>query len=828
VTDNTPPGSTPPPARSTATSKRWAQIPASSAALAPIVKAAAALFDASSAVITVIDGGRHCTLADYGAEAAETPQVLTFSRYVAGTNVPLLVVDAAAEPRWAASFSASPRKPVRFYAGVPFRSAAGGADVVLSVFDRQPRLRPQRALIAVLEDLGRAAAAVMEAAMRPPTPLQQFQLWDSALGGCGSGVVVADARRTDMPVVYCNAAFERVTGYRMEEIAGANCRVLQGPDTDPAAVSQLHQAVYAGEGTRVLIRNYRKSGEAFWNELTVAPMREPDGTLTHFVGVQNDVSKRIEAERALRRVSALQCAILDATDFPLVATAIDGVITAMNRAARQLLRLDVLDPLPVNVASLFDRKELAARAAALSAGMGTSIEPGAEALLAPARSGVRDEREWTWIAADGSRVPVLLTCSAIHGPGGGTTGFLLSGADPDKHRTQLVEAARVKSLFLANVGHEIHTPLNAVIGMAGMLLDSGLTPAQRECAETIRQSGQNLLDILNDILDVTRIESGRMQIHAEAFDLTSCIAAAIQLFQPAAAAQGIVLALETGSEVPAYVSGDALRLRQILTNLIGNAVKFTPRGSVRIRVAAQPDPPGGASGWLLQFHVADTGIGIPADRLDQLFQPFSQVDPSSRRRHGGTGLGLAITRRLAELMGGGMEVRSELGAGSTFSFTVRVGRPETECAAGTAPDPPAPAPAPPLRILVAEDNPVNQKVALFLLRKLGYGADVVSNGEEVLERLRARTYDLILLDIQMPVMDGLQAARAVRSRFGHPGRPWLVALTANAETGDRQEALDAGMNDYLSKPVTAAELRAAIERAVKALQAGSAAEAGSI
>lgn len=403
-----------------------------------------------------------------------------------------------------------------------------------------------------------------------------------------------------------------------------------------------------------------------------------------------------------------------------------------------------------------------------------------------------------------------------------------------EHQTQLEleaakeaaeEAARVKSLFLANMSHEIRTPLNGIIGMTGMLFDSGLSTGQRECVETIRSSGEALLGVLNDILDISKIESGRMEIVAQSFDLHHCLADSVKLFQPGVAAQGISLSLEIGEEVPGRVTGDSLRLRQILNNLIGNAIKFAGPCSVRVEVTAQPGAP---DGWLLRFDVIDTGIGIPADRIARLFKPFSQADASSMRPHGGAGLGLAICKRLAELMGGSMWVRSEPGAGSTFSFTVRAAdiEPGSEpgSMAGFVPAghftfDPSLALRCPLRILVAEDNPVNQKVTLFLLRKLGYEADLVANGHEVLERLRTNTYDLILLDIQMPGMDGLQAARAVRDKFGHPGKPWLVALTANALADDRREAEEAGMNDYLSKPVQGAELQSAIEHAAETLRA---------
>ncbi|WP_438479047.1 CHASE domain-containing protein [Oleiharenicola lentus] len=559
-------------------------------------------------------------------------------------------------------------------------------------------------------------------------------------------------------------------------------------------------------------------------------------------------------------------------------------------------------------------------------------------------------------AKDGHKVWIELEIQPMFSERGEHIGFMglqLDITERKRHAEQMTlakEAAEkanvAKGQFLAMMSHEIRTPMNGVIGMAGLLLDSQLTAEQRESAETIRHSGESLLTIINDILDFSKIESGRFELDHTEFSLNDCLEGALDLLSSAAAKKKIDLLYEIADGTPALVQGDATRLRQVLVNLIGNAVKFTDKGEVLVSVKALAWHPTGVD---LHFAVRDSGIGISAENMERLFKPFSQVDASTTRRFGGTGLGLAICRRLVEMMGGRISVESEVGRGSTFGFTLRLqeigtsgsippsarqsfqGRrvlfvddnavsrrilrdlavawgleavfvnsgqaalevlgtldlfdaviidlhmPDMDgvglaqsirkiptrsstallllsgfgqrTAAGEVFDAVVPKPVKPsllfdaltqifwrsdrptqplvvsesaaavattpstLRILMAEDNPVNQKVTLHQLSGLGYRADVVSDGAEVLVALARQRYDVILLDVHMPVMDGLEAARQICLRYPDAERPWLIALTANTMPGDKEIGLAAGMDDYLGKPIKTADLGAAIQRA---------------
>ncbi|RMG45699.1 MAG: response regulator [Acidobacteria bacterium] len=367
----------------------------------------------------------------------------------------------------------------------------------------------------------------------------------------------------------------------------------------------------------------------------------------------------------------------------------------------------------------------------------------------------------------------------------------------EQARAEAEQACRARGRFLANMSHEIRTPMNAVLGMTSLVLETDLTDEQREYLEIARDSGRALLTLINDILDFSKIEAGKLVLERIPFDPAGLARSTIRTFQIRNARPDLAIELSLDPDLPPRVMGDPGRLRQVLVNLLGNAVKFTPRGRVTLRVEREAgDPP------RLRFEVRDTGIGFDESMRERIFDAFVQGDASTTRRYGGTGLGLAISAQLVAMMGGRLDARSRPGHGSSFFFSLPCEEPAVQADEPAARDLPHPEPARvPRRVLVAEDNRVNQMLVTRALSRRGHRVELAANGQEAVELFARNRYDIVLMDLQMPEMDGFAAAAAIRSLERGSGRHTpIVALTAHAMAGDEKRCLEAGMDAYLAKP----------------------------
>jgi nitrogen fixation negative regulator NifL len=605
-------------------------------------------------------------------------------------------------------------------------------------------------------------------------------------------------------ITYANGKFTEISGYTQAELLGKNHRIVNSGHHPAAFFVAMWSTISQGQVWRGEVCNRSRGGKLYWVDATIVPLLGADGLPEQYIGIRTDITvrKTMEAELAeqLRFVEVL----LEATPTAIYLKDRQGRYLRFNKAFEVLFGIEregwigktVFELVSGDAANRMDAKDKELFAS-------NAIQT-YEAEFRNRKSGdVREGLYWKAPLTD------------ARGEVTGLVGTILDITERNRIEQELREAKRnaeaasqAKSDFLANMSHEIRTPMNGVIGMTDLALELEQNPTQKEYLRIVKSSAQSLMVILNDVLDFSKIEAGKLNIEAVRFPLVETIEETLKTLRSRTSQKGLVLESNLQADLPENVLGDPVRLRQILTNLCDNAIKFTDQGGVYIAVRCAPS----AIGHELQLSVRDTGIGIPPEKQLGVFDAFSQADTSTTRRFGGTGLGLTICARLVSLMGGRIWLESEEGRGSTFHFTIQVL--SAAPVPGTVMLPPTssvPTGTRVLQILLVEDHPINQILATTLLKKWGHVVVLAKNGQEAVDLFGSQTWDVILMDMQMPIMGGLEAARLIRAMEG-AGKPTpIIAMTANAMDSDRQACLQAGMDDHLAKPFNATGLQAVLE-----------------
>jgi len=644
----------------------------------------------------------------------------------------------------------------------------------------------------------RVEAALAEARSKLEAVIRQSPL----------AVVTLDAAGT---VTSWNPGAERLFGWAEAEVLGKSPPVF--PDPRHGVADCMRREAARGPERQAL----RKDGSLVDVNVWHALLHDAAGQVSGAVCLVADNTERRRAEARLSESERRYRDLFENANDIVLSVDLEGRFTSVNKTGQRVSGYSSDELLAMNMTDLLVPEDVG-RVREIVSGMLAGISFGQYSLTA--------------IAKDGRRLELEIATRLIF-ENGCPLGFQSIARDVTERKeserrmeqyaralsrkndelSEALETARqateAKSRFLANMSHEIRTPMNGVLGMTELLLETDLDRGQRDCAAAVKKSAEAMLVLINEILDLSRIEAGKLELHPEPFDLGKLVAWIAAMLEVQARPKGVAFRCTIDDAVPRVLCGDAVRFRQVLDNLAANAVKFTERGHVAVHVGVEAETEESVT---VRCTVEDTGIGISADQMPRLFHSFSQADSSTTKRYGGAGLGLSISKQLVEMMGGHIGCESEPGQGSRFWFTVTLGK------AGEAPRPAEPAPEPRVQfragghVLLAEDNEINRRIALRLLERAGYQASAVENGKLAVAEVLGGTFDAVLMDVHMPEMDGFEATAEIRRVENGSRHTPVIALTARAMTGDRERCIQAGMDDYLTKPVRRDELLAVLDR----------------
>ncbi len=775
-----------------------------------IAQLAAACLDAPIALVSLVDEDRQWFKACLGVTVTEIPREWSVCDHTIrlGPNAVLVVEDAANDPRFADNPLVVGAPFIRFYAGAVLTTEDGHNLGTLCVIDTKPRPRPSDADLNFLCDLAKLVVDQLELSKARKVVDEQHRLLKNAEAISGVGHWRFDlATRC---VSWSDEVF-RIHGFPIsDQVPGCDQIHALYHEEDGAALAGLFErAIETGVGYEVRLRIRRRDGTIRHTMARAECILDSAGKTTSIFGAFQDVTAQHLAAASLAESERHYRLLADNVSDVIAVYDADGLFRYISPSIANLLGYapdELLGQAPQGVIHPADHDRVARE------------------LQAAATSGGEVAIEYRGLTKDGD-VKWLESRPRLHRDAAGRVVEITDSVrdvSDRRYREEALQqarldaenAARAKATFLANMSHEIRTPMNGVLGFTELLARTNLDDEQRRQIQLIADSGRAMMRLLNDILDISKIESGQLRVEAEPIDLREKLSSCVRLMEPIAQRNGVNLSINVDPALPRVVIGDQLRLRQILLNLIGNAVKFTEAGSVEVR-ALQRD------GQLL-IEVEDTGIGIASDRVSAIFQPFYQADRSTARRYGGSGLGLSISAGLASALGGSIDVRSEFGKGTVFSLSLPLAVAAAQADSGGEPgcDPADTSPAadkPVLRVLIAEDHEINQVLMATMATVVGFVPTIAANGAEALAMVQAaadggQPYDLLLLDMQMPIFDGPEVARQLRERGFSPETLPIIAVTANVGAEDVAVCLGAGMQAHIAKPVRLRDLEVLGER----------------
>jgi PAS domain S-box-containing protein len=784
-----------------------------------LARLASRFLDAPVVLVSLVDESRQFFKSTVGlpepwASTRQTPLSHSFCQYVVKFGHPLIITDARTDPMLRANL-AIPDLGVVAYLGIPIGTSDGHVLGSFCAIDCQPRVWTSEE-VETMNEL--AASVASEIDLRRELRLREVieeklrdnqRFLQNILDA--SPAIFFLVAVPEGQILWANEQNQEGLGYPSTFWLGRSQEQLLDllhPDDRGSFLASNLEIETLADGKFLELEHRMRRCDGSWRWMRVRQVvssRDSSGRPNRILGIVEDITERKQAEDLARRMFEIS------SDAHLIFDEKDGILDC-NEAALQMMRTTQKSDFLGRHPEVFTAPFLPD---------GTPYHADSAAIDSTARREGHYRFDWWARRLDGEVFPCEVSLTPVDVAGRSLllvvwhelTERKRIEADLRRAKEAAEAASQAKGEFLANMSHEIRTPMNGVLGMTELMLDTELTDIQREYLDMIDSSANALLTVINDILDFSKIEAGKLDLDPVRFNLHDQLRETLRTLELRSDEKGLKLGLKIAPEVPSFVEGDPGRLRQIVLNIVGNAIKFTSEGEVVVEV--EPVEPSTTGPKVeLRFLVSDTGIGIPPEKLRAIFEPFEQADSSTTRRFGGTGLGLAISTKLVALMGGQIQVESEPGRGSTFLFTIefkrsiepqKLGsgkRKNTEAGSTRS-----------FRILLAEDQPINQVVASKMLERIGHSVTVVSNGREALDRIGTGTFDLVLMDVQMPEMDGLAAVASLRTSEQVTGkRIPVIALTAYAMISDRDRYLESGFDGYLSKPIQSEDLSKEIDR----------------